>query len=105
VQTNFVEEGSILDSGMWVTLETSNLKEEARQFIDYASQPDVQDAIARNLYTSPTIKREHSSIDAEMYDTIAAPVRLRPSRRSTNCTSRKQTGSTRSGTSSSLTDE
>jgi putative spermidine/putrescine transport system substrate-binding protein len=73
VQTNFVEEGSILDSGMWVTLETSNLKEEARQFIDYASQPDVQDAIARNLYTSPTIKREHSSIDAEMYDTIAGP--------------------------------
>jgi putative spermidine/putrescine transport system substrate-binding protein len=73
VQTNFVEEGSILDSGLWVTLKSSNLKEEARQFIDYASQPDVQDTIAQNLYTSPTIKREHSSIDDETYEKIAGP--------------------------------
>lgn len=73
VQSNFVQEGSILDSGLWVTLKTSKLKEEARQFIDYASKPDVQDAIARNLYTSPTIKREHSSLDAEMYEKIAGP--------------------------------
>lgn len=73
VQTNFVEEGSILDSGLWVTLDSSPLKEEARQFIDYASNPDVQDTIAQNLYTSPTIKREHSSLDAETYEKIAGP--------------------------------
>ncbi|MFB6270745.1 MAG: PotD/PotF family extracellular solute-binding protein [Halobacterium sp.] len=73
VQSNFVQEGSILDSGLWVTLKTSDLKDEARQFIDYASTPDVQDTIARNLYTSPTIKREHSSIDAETYEKIAGP--------------------------------
>lgn len=73
VQTNFVKEGSILDSGLWVTLKTSSLKEEARQFIDYASKPDVQDRIAKNLYTSPTIKRQHSNLDDQTYEKIAGP--------------------------------
>lgn len=73
VRSNFVEEGSILDSGLWVTLETSELKEEARQFIDYASQPEVQDRLAENLYTSPTIDREYSGLDDETYEKIAGP--------------------------------
>lgn len=73
VQSNFVDEGSILDSGHWVTLTTSEMKEEARQFIDYASRPEVQDRVAENLYTSPTIDREYSEIDDETYETIAGP--------------------------------
>lgn len=73
VQTNFVKEGSILDSGGWVTLKTSNVKESARQFIDYASKPEVQDRIAKNLYTSPTIKRKYSNLDDATYEKIAGP--------------------------------
>ncbi|MGQ3722043.1 ABC transporter substrate-binding protein [Natrialba aegyptia] len=73
VQSNFVEEGSVLDSGLWVTLESTDLSEEARQFIDYASQPAVQDRLAENLYTSPTVDREHSEIDDELYEQIAGP--------------------------------
>ncbi|MGQ3413742.1 ABC transporter substrate-binding protein [Natrinema sp. LN54] len=73
VQSNFVEEGSILDSGLWVTLDTSERKDEARQFIDYASRPEIQDRLAENLYTSPTIDREHSEIDDETYEMIAGP--------------------------------
>lgn len=73
VQSNFVQEGSILDSGHWVTLDSSNLKDEAREFIDYASQPGIQDRVAENLYTSPTIERQHSEIDDDTYETIAGP--------------------------------
>ena len=73
VQSNFVEEGSILDSGHWVTLTSSGLTEEARQFIDYASRPEVQDRIAENLFTSPTIDRQYSEIDDETYETISGP--------------------------------
>lgn len=73
VQSNFVEEGSILDSGHWVTLTTSDMHEEAREFIDYASDPAVQDRVAENLYTSPTIDREHSELDDETYELIAGP--------------------------------
>ena len=71
VQSNFVEEGSILDSGGWVTLASTDLVEEAQQFIDYASRPEVQDRVAENLYTSPTIDREHSELDDEVYEKIA----------------------------------
>ena len=73
VQSNFVEEGSILDSGHWVTLASSELTEEARQFIDYASRPEVQDRVAENLFTSPTIDRQYSEIGEETYQTIAGP--------------------------------
>ena len=73
VQSNFVQEGSILDSGHWVTLSSSELTEEARQFIDYASRPEVQDRVAENLYTSPTIDRQYSEIDDETYRTISGP--------------------------------
>jgi putative spermidine/putrescine transport system substrate-binding protein len=73
VSSHFVEEGSILDSGLWVTLDSSDLKEEARTFIDYASRPNIQDTVAQNLYTSPTIDREYSEIDDETYETIAGP--------------------------------
>lgn len=73
VRSNFVEEGSVLDSGSWVTLETTELTEEARQFIDFASRPETQDRLAENLYTSPTISREHSELDDETYAEIAGP--------------------------------
>ncbi len=73
VQSNFVEEGSVLDSGSWVTLTTTEMEEEAREFIDYASAPDVQDTLAENLFTAPTIDREHSELDEETYAEIAGP--------------------------------
>ncbi|MGM0398458.1 MAG: ABC transporter substrate-binding protein [Halobacteriota archaeon] len=73
VQSNFVEEGSILDSGHWVTLASTDLTDQAREFIDFASQPSIQDRIAENLYTSPTVERQYSEIDDDMYETIAGP--------------------------------
>ncbi len=73
VESNFVEEGSVLDSGSWVTLETSESLESAREFIDYASDPTVQDRVAENLYTSPTVDREYSELDQETYERIAGP--------------------------------
>jgi len=73
VQTNFVDEGSILDSGHWVTLKSTDLTEQAKEFIDFASRPEIQDQVAKNLFTSPTIKRKHSDLDDETYETIAGP--------------------------------
>ncbi len=73
VQSNFPEEGSILDAGSWVTLETTELHDEARQFIDYASQPEIQDEIAQNLFTSPTIEEQYSEIDDDFLEVIAGP--------------------------------
>ncbi len=73
VQSNFVEEGSVIDSGSWVVLEPSEMVEEAQQFIDYASRPEVQDRLAEGLFTAPVIDREHSELDDETYEEIAGP--------------------------------
>ncbi len=73
VQSNFVEEGSVIDSGSWVVLEPSEMVEEAQQFIDYASRPEVQDRLAEDLFTAPVIDREHSELDDETYEEIAGP--------------------------------
>lgn len=73
VQSNFVEEGSVLDHGSWVVLRSSELTDQAREFIDYASRPEVQDRLAENLFTSPTITRDNSELDQETYETIAGP--------------------------------
>ncbi len=73
VQSNFVEEGSVIDSGSWVVLEPSEMVEEAQQFIDYASRPEVQDRLAEGLFTAPVIDREHSELDDETYEEVAGP--------------------------------
>ncbi|XVH32841.1 ABC transporter substrate-binding protein [Haloferacaceae archaeon DSL9] len=73
VESVFADEGSVLDSGSWVTLSTSDKLADAQAFIDYASTPEVQDRVAQNLYTSPTISREHSTLSDEDYELIAGP--------------------------------
>lgn len=73
VESHFVEEGSVLDSGSWCTLKTTPFVDAAASFIDYASRPAVQDRVAENLFTSPTVKREHSELSDEDYERIAGP--------------------------------
>lgn len=73
VESNFVEEGSVLGSGRWVSPKTSENQEAITQFIDYASKPAVQDRVSRNLYTVPTIEEQYSELDSETYERIAGP--------------------------------
>ena len=73
VESTFVDEGSVLGSGRWVSPKTSEKTDVITQFIDYASQPAVQDRVSRNLYTVPTIEAQHSELDSETYERIAGP--------------------------------
>lgn len=73
VESTFVEEGSILGSGRWVAPKTSDKHDAIVQFIDYASKPEVQDRVSKNLYTVPTIEAEHSNLDDATYERVAGP--------------------------------
>ncbi|WP_435185781.1 substrate-binding domain-containing protein [Halobellus sp. EA9] len=73
VESTFVEEGSVLGSGRWVSPKTSQKTEAIREFIDYASQPEVQDRIAENLYTVPAIESQYTTLSDETYERIAGP--------------------------------
>lgn len=73
VESMFVDEGSVLGSGRWVAPKTSEKADAITQFIDYASQPSVQDRVSENLFTVPTIEEQHSELDAETYEKVAGP--------------------------------
>jgi len=73
VESTFVDEGSILGGGRWVSPRTSEKQDAVTQFIDYACQPEVQDRVSENLYTVPTIEEQHSNLDDETYRKIAGP--------------------------------
>ncbi|GGN10951.1 extracellular solute-binding protein [Halarchaeum nitratireducens] len=73
VTSTFVDEGSLLDSGRWVAPRTSDKRGAIVEFIDYASRPEVQDTVSRNLYTAPTVEQQHSSLDDQTFEKIVGP--------------------------------
>lgn len=73
IESHFVEEGSVIDHGSWCTLKTTPFQDAAASFIDYASRPKVQDRVAKNLFTSPTVTKEHSELSQKTYQKIAGP--------------------------------
>ena len=73
IETTFAEEGSIFETGEWVVPRTSENLDEVREFIDYALDPDVQDRVARQLFTTPVQEDEHTSLSGEEYENAAGP--------------------------------
>jgi putative spermidine/putrescine transport system substrate-binding protein len=73
VDTVFPAEGAINGEDRWVSPRTTDKEEEVHAFIDYASQPEVQDRICENLYTTPMIPKSQSTLDDETYERIAGP--------------------------------
>ncbi len=66
VRSTFPAEGGILDSGSWAITRASSMIDEAHVFIDWFSQPEVQDLVARTIGTAPTVEREYLTLsDAE----------------------------------------
>lgn len=73
VESTFPDEGAVLGSGRWVAPRTTDLVEEAREFVDYATKPETQDRITETLFTVPTLERQHSTLDDEAYEKAAGP--------------------------------
>jgi putative spermidine/putrescine transport system substrate-binding protein len=73
IESNFPEEGPILGSGRYVAPKSSDKRAAIKTFIDYASQPEVQDRVTKALYILPTIKAEHTTLSDDFYSRIAGP--------------------------------
>lgn len=73
VQSTFPDEGAVLGSGRWVSPRTTENTEAAKQLIDYASRPEVQDRITQELFTFPAIERQYSELNDEAYEKAAGP--------------------------------
>jgi putative spermidine/putrescine transport system substrate-binding protein len=67
VRSTFPVEGGVLDSGSWAVSRASSMVDEAHVFIDWFSQPEVQDLVARMIGTAPTVEREFLSLTDEEF--------------------------------------
>ncbi len=66
VRSTFPKEGGVNDAGSWVISKASTNMDAAHAFIDFASRPDIQGILSRNVGTSPTITRDKLDLtDAE----------------------------------------
>ena len=74
VRSTFPAEGGILDSGSWAVTRASDMVDEAHVFIDWFSQPEIQDMVARTIGTAPTVDREHLSLSDEEFDAVSSDV-------------------------------
>jgi len=73
VQSTFPDEGGVLGGGRWVSPKTSEKTDAIKQFIEYASRPEVQDRVTKNLFTVPAIERQYSELSDEEYEKAAGP--------------------------------
>jgi putative spermidine/putrescine transport system substrate-binding protein len=73
LQSVFPTEGAILDSGFWHISANSENVAASHAFIDYMSQPSIQEELALTLGTSPVVNREQMNLSDEDYEAVSGP--------------------------------
>jgi putative spermidine/putrescine transport system substrate-binding protein len=74
VRSTFPKEGGVLDSGSWAISRASKKLAEAQEFINWFSQPTIQDLVARKVGTAPTVKREFLTLTDEEFAGVSSDV-------------------------------
>ena len=74
VRSTFPQEGGVLDSGSWAVTRASDMLEEAHTFINWFSQPRIQDLVARRVGTAPTVEREYLSLSDEEFAAVSSDI-------------------------------
>ncbi|CAN5900188.1 ABC transporter substrate-binding protein [soil metagenome] len=72
VRRTFPVEGGVLESGSWAVSRAAENVPEALEFINWFSQPSVQDLVARNVGTAPTVRREFLSLSDEEFAAVSS---------------------------------
>lgn len=74
VRSTFPQEGGILDSGSWAISRAVEKVEEAHEFINWFSQPHVQDLVARKVGTAPTLERDFLELSDEEFAAVSSDI-------------------------------
>lgn len=72
VRSTFPDEGGVLDSGSWAISRVSDKGAEAQEFIDWFTQPEIQDLVARQVGTAPTVERTFLSLSDEEFAAVSS---------------------------------
>ncbi|ADI14537.1 ABC transporter substrate-binding protein [Truepera radiovictrix] len=74
VRSTFPQEGGVLDWGSWAVSRASDKLEEAQAFINWFSQPSVQDLVARQVGTAPTVERTFLGLSDEEFARVSSDI-------------------------------
>lgn len=74
VRSTFPKEGGILDSGSWAVSRASKKSEEAHAFINFVSQPAIQALMARQIGTSPTVRRSLLELSDKEFAAVSSEI-------------------------------
>lgn len=73
VESTFAEEGSIFETGEWAVPRTTEKEDEVLEFLEYSSDPEVQDHVAEMLFTVPAAEEQYSDLSEEAWEISAGP--------------------------------
>ncbi|MFD2238426.1 ABC transporter substrate-binding protein [Aureimonas populi] len=74
VRSTFPTEGGISDSGCWAISRASDKSEEAHEFLNFASQPEIQALMARQIGTAPTLRRDLLDLTDEEFAAVSSDI-------------------------------
>ena len=74
VRSTFPQEGGILDSGSWAATRVVDKMDEVNEFINWFSQPSIQDMVARSVGTSPTVRTDVLSLSEDEFSAVSSDI-------------------------------
>jgi putative spermidine/putrescine transport system substrate-binding protein len=74
VRSTFPQEGGILDSGSWAATRVVEKMDEVNEFINWFSQPSIQDMVARSVGTSPTVRTDVLSLSEDEFSAVSSDI-------------------------------
>lgn len=74
VRSTFPKEGGISDSGCWAVTTASKKMDEALDFIDFMTTPDMQAVLARKVGTAPILPRVMLDLTPEEFAAVSSEI-------------------------------
>ncbi|MCM2504972.1 extracellular solute-binding protein [Aureimonas altamirensis] len=74
VRSTFPKEGGISDSGSWAISSASDKVDEAHEFMNFTTTPEIQALMARQIGTAPIIRRELLDLTDEEFNAVSSTI-------------------------------
>lgn len=74
VRSTFPKEGGISDSGCWAVSRASDKMDVAMEFINYMTQPAMQELLARKVGTAPVVARQELDLTDAEFNAVSSEI-------------------------------
>lgn len=74
VRSTFPREGGISDAGSWAISSASDKVDEAHEFMNFTTSPEIQALMARQIGTAPIIRRELLDLTEDEFNAVSSTI-------------------------------